>query len=292
MRVRPKGPCWIIGVVVLLASAALVALADAPPHEDALDRARMEKMLSDGDNGMIVQVFRRYPGRTLPFIDRYLEGGLAMIEKGQDASAGAKALESFRTGIRFAKLADEAFGGTTFSEYANSFASWSPSEQKSFRQGQRAFKEGIKEQDAKLTRAKLEQSNVLARSLGDTWGQAMAHQALAEQALKAGDREQAMRSAQHAIDLNGKLQLLDDLVQSMQIAASAAGGETGLRFLAQAWIVVRDRPDIDPELREKTLKDYLAALENNGQKEQAELIRKEQEKAVEPDTSRAIDAPR
>src|SRR5688572_1964677 len=77
---------------------------------DAMDKSRLETMLAGGDTGMIVQIFKRHPGHTLPFIDSYLEGGLAMIEKGEDATGTGKALESFRIAVKFAKLADEAFG--------------------------------------------------------------------------------------------------------------------------------------------------------------------------------------
>ena len=57
---------------------------------DAMDKSRLEKMLADSDTGMIVQIFKRHPGHTLPFIDSYLEGGLAMIEKGEMQPARAR----------------------------------------------------------------------------------------------------------------------------------------------------------------------------------------------------------
>src|SRR5262249_48170577 len=149
-------PAMLLTLFVCLCSAAAVAA------DDTMDRERMEKMLADGDLGMIVQVFKRHPGRTLPFIDRYFEGGLAMIEKGQNPD---DAMQSFRRGIKFAELADQAFGGSAFSDYGNSFASFSPSEQGKFREGQKAFKEGMKETDVQKSRERLEHSLALAKSL-------------------------------------------------------------------------------------------------------------------------------
>lgn len=268
-------------LVAAIASCVMAASARAG-HEDSVEKARLEKMLADGDSGMIVQVFRRHPGATLPFIDRYFEGGLAMIEKGQadPAAAGAKALESFRTGIKFAALADQAFGGDAFSSYANSFASWSPSEQKSFREGQRAFKEGAKEADPAKAKKRLKESLALAKSLGDLWGQAMAQGALAELAFKAGENDAALAAVRQAIDLNNRLQLREDCVGAMRLAAGVfakmGNSAASSGYLAQAWMLIEPDADFDPAVRQETLKEYLAALEAVGQKAQADQVRKEQ----------------
>ena len=248
----------VIAVALLVIGVVRCAFA----ANDAVDKSRLEKMLADGDKGMIVQVFKRHPGRTLPFIDRYLEGGLAMIEKGEDA---AKALESFRMGIHFAELADEAFGGSTFADYANSFASWSPTEQKSFREGQAAFKAGMKEADAKKALAHLRRSLSLATQLGDAWGQAMAQQGIAEKALAGEDRSTASVAAVAAAELNQGLRLQSDAVESLLLAVSASedmhGTRGGIQYLAQAWTIAERDNSIDAKLRDRVKDEYLAALE-------------------------------
>jgi hypothetical protein len=243
--------------VIAVALLVIGVVRSAFAANDAVDKPRLEKMLADGDKGMIVQVFKRHPGRTLPFIDRYLEGGLAMIEKGEDA---AKALESFRMGIRFAELADKAFGGSTFADYANSFASWSPTEQKSFREGQAAFKTGMKEADAKKALKHLRRSLSLALQLGDAWGQAMAQQGIAEKALAAEDRSTASEAAVAAAELNQGLRLYSDTVESLLLAVSASEDMHG-RYLAQAWTIAEQDNSIDPKLRKRVKDEYLAALE-------------------------------
>jgi tetratricopeptide (TPR) repeat protein len=208
-----------------------------------------------------------------------------MIEKGENPD---NALMSFRKGIKFAALADEAFEGTTFSNYANSFASLSPSEQKNFRESQKAFKQGMKETDPKMAKQRLEQSLALARSLGDTWGQAMAWSGLAETAQKAGDNEEALRAAMQAVELNRSLQLRDDCVQMLLMAAVVApkisvpeakvkgrAGQASLGYLSQAFNVVQFDLDIDEALRTSVLDQYVAALEAAGLKDRAETARRD-----------------
>ena len=264
--------------IVLIAAATCGSASSSRAADDAVQRTRLMNMLDAGDTGMIVQVFRRHPGQTLPFIDSFLESGLAMIEQGKDP---AEALNSFRTGIRFAALADEAFGGTTFADYANSFASWSPTEQKSFREGQREYKAGVKAEDPKEALVHLRQSLALARPLGDAWGQAMAQQAMAEKLLALGDHEAAVAAASAAAELNSGLKLQSDAAESWLLAASASrepGVQRGVMGrLRQAWDIVNHDPTIDPKLRARVLDAYVASLEAAGMKEQAEELRREAE---------------
>jgi hypothetical protein len=262
--------------MLIIAASIVGGHRSMASSDDAVEKARLEKMLADGDTGMIVQVFRRHSGRTLPFIDSYLEGGLAMLEQGKDQ---AEALASFRTGIRFATLADEAFSGTTFSDYANSFASWSPAEQKSFREGQREYKAGVKEPDAQKSLEHLRKSLSLATPLGDAWGMAMAQQAMAEKFLAAGQAHEAAGAAATAAEINGKLKLHGDAAESLMFAARAwleIGQQRGqVSYLSQAWTLVQQDHSIDASLREKVLDAYLGALEAAGKKDQAEQVRRE-----------------
>ncbi len=280
-----------LAAAVMSLSVALVAPAEEGSG-DAMAKIRLQTMLLAGDEGMVVATFKRYPGQTLPFIDSYLEGGLAMIEKAEKAEAGKQAgdahpdaQQSFRMGIRFAKLADTAFGGTDFSEYANAFASWSPSEQKSFREGQRLFKEGMrlaKDEPAKAIDT-LDRSLRLAETLNDTWGQIMAQGALAELYLAAGGEEQAAKaeqSARAAVTLSRKVRLDEDRVSALRVhakAIGALGGKAEARAtpLQEAWTLLRRDASMSPELRAAVANDLIAAFEELKRPDAAAEVRKE-----------------
>lgn len=270
---------WVLNLLLVIVAGSPQLFA-APP-DDVMDKARLEKMLADGDTGMIVQVFKRRPGRTLPFIDRYFEGGLAMIEKGDDPEM---ALGQFRMGIRFAEVADKTFTVQAFSDYANSFASWSPSEQKSFREGQREFKNGAKEQDPAKARPHLERSLALAQSLGDLWGQVMAKTALAELMLKAGEFKAAVAMATEAAQQSSDLRLNEDCAQAFRLAGAAAlktdQPTSSVAYLSQAWAMVESDRDIDSALREGIYNEYLAVLENSDMKQQATALREQHAKSA------------
>jgi hypothetical protein len=272
--------CLALLLLTLAAGATPLRADDAP--NDAVDRTRLQAMLAAGDNGMIVATFKRHPAETLPFIDNYLEGGLAMIEKKGDAAA-SDAMQSFRQGVRFAKLADEAFGGTTFSDYANAFASWSPSEQKSFREGQKLYREGAKllKDDAAKAVPALERSYELASSLRDTWGMAMAAAALADAHLKLGDEhlQPAFSFAERAVRLYQSVQFEKELVGPLRASAAARAGLSKnpadsdiADALRRAWSIVRDSSS-DTALRRAVAEEYCAALERAGKKDDADKVR-------------------
>ncbi len=280
----------LLVAVTLTASFASSSIASPAAAADAIDKLRLQTMLIEGDVGMIAAVFRRHPGQTLPFIDSYLEGGLAMIEKGGD-SAPSSALQSFRMGIKFAKIADDAFGGTTFSEYANAFASFSPSEQKSFREGQRLFRAGMKaaKDDPAAAIVSLKESLSLARSLGDLWGQAMAEQGIAEVGRTMGGEQLSMAysASMSAAKLNQQLRLVDDWVESMRLKASIeTARDQGLQAIGslyQAWEQVSSRRDADPQLVQAVGTQLVAALDAAKQTEDAARLRKEiAERSSEP----------
>ena len=271
-----------LGLGLLVLAVAVGRTLQAAPPDDVMTKTRMEQMLVDGDTGMIMQTFKRYPGRTLQFIDQYLEGGLARIEKGEDP---AVVIGQFRTGIRFAEAADKAFGSLAFGEYANAFASWSPAEQKLFREGQKALKEGVKGQDAATARKSLERSLSIAMSLGDTWGQAMAKLALVESALNAGEYNEAAAMAVDAVEINARLQLKEDTAQAFRLAGRAALNTdqpvSAVSYLAQAWMIVERDQDISPEVREATFTEYVKVMEKLGMKDRADALRKTRAKSAE-----------
>jgi hypothetical protein len=258
------------------------ALAAGP--DDAMNKTRLQSMLVAGDEGMVVATFKRFPGQTLPFIDSYLEGGLAMIEKGSDTAA-VDSLQSFRMGIKFAKLADQAFGGTEFSDYANAFASWGPAEQKSFRQGQRLFKEGMKAavDDKAKAIGILESSLRITESLNDTWGQVMANSGLAEVHLAMGGEEHAAKAeqaARAAVTASRKVRLDEDRVSALRVHAAAIkalGGKADARAtpLQEAWALLRRDPAMSAELRKAVADDLIAAFEELKRPDAAEEVKKE-----------------
>lgn len=255
----------VVGFVLQLA----VALG-AAPVDDAMTPQRLERMLADGDRTMIVQTFRRYPAEVLPFIDSYLEGGLAMIESGKDA---AEALDSFRRGIQFAELADTAFAESIFAEYAAGFGSWSPKEQKLFREGQAAYRKGRELGETAEAAAELRRSYQLAEQLGDSWGMAMAAQRLATVLTALGDLDEANRFVAKAIELNSRLQLrtqhIRSLVQCGNIRQAMKTADGGVAHYRLAWQLLP--PTADDALRRSVLVPYLAALEPRDAKEAASL---------------------
>jgi hypothetical protein len=190
-----------LGVAIASGGQFAAAAADGPAvlppdGKEAFEPERLQRLVTDGDESWVVATFKRYPGRVLPFIDSYLEGGLAMIEK-DGAAAEDRARASFRTGVRFAKLADQAFGGTHFSDYATAFASWSPEERIAFREGQRLHGEGralLKQGDAKAALAAFDRSFRLADGLRDAWGRAMATAGRADALAASGDPDSLRRA--------------------------------------------------------------------------------------------------
>lgn len=248
--------------------------ATASPAQDAhpVERERLVKLLDASDSKEIVATFRAHPGATLPFIDSFLEGGLAMIEKQGDAGR-EPAAKSFATGVRFATLADEAFPefpGAKFHAYANAFANWKPEEQKSFREGQKLYRAGMKgaKKDAAQALADLQSSLALATKLGDLWGMAMAHDGCARVAvLVGGDAQKSAREhARKAADLNRDVRLVDDWASSLQSLAAILRAEKEkpadvLATLREAWSGPLALPEVDAGLGRAIGEELVKALE-------------------------------
>ncbi len=273
-------------------SAQAAAPAPAATSRDAMDKQRLLSMLLNGDEGMIVATFRRHPGRTLPFIDSFLEGGLAIVEKRGDAGE-LEALESYRTGIRFAKLADQAFGGTDFSDYANAFASWSREEQLAFREGQKLFREGMKlaKEDRAKAIATLERSLRITERLDDTWGQVMAHGGLAGLHLEDESDDAAARadaSSRAAVSLARKVRLDEDRIAALRNLARAIGrlnqqrAEAQATPLQEAWTLIRRSPTVDAELRDAVGADLIAVFEAMKRPDAVEAIKAELAEMAKP----------
>ncbi|MCA9285557.1 MAG: hypothetical protein KDA22_10095, partial [Phycisphaerales bacterium] len=258
----------LVGLVVQMA-----VLSGPGAVDDAMTAERLERMLAAGDKSMVVQTFRRHPTEVLPFIDGYLEGGLAMIEQGKDAD---EAMASFRRGIAFAELADTAFSEAIFVEYSAGFASWSPTEQRLFREGQKAYRDGRQATDPAVAVPLLQRSYDLAEQLGDSWGMAMASERLAAGLAALGRSEEAGKVVAKAIELNSRLQLRDQHVRSLvlcgDIRRDMKTPDGGVGHYRLAWQLLPSTADA--AWRRKVLQSYVAAVERSNPGE-AERLRKE-----------------
>ena len=261
---------------MLILMVRAVLLCGTMSADEGLTSERMAKWNSSTDAEVIIQVFRRNDDQVLPFIDDYFEGGLSMIEKGGPGS-GLAALESFRKGLDYARLADRAFGGTTFTDYAASFASWSSEEQKRFREGQKEYRAG---KDAMADPAKalahFEKSLSLAEPLGDTWGSAMALGGMAEALLKLDQADRACTAAEMATDLYTELRLRKAQIGVMLTAAAAlqAGNRSSDCQNRIEAAVARLRPTDEAAFREKVVLQCCELLETLGKNSDAQTLRK------------------
>lgn len=240
--------------------------------DDALEPKRMEAMLKNGDDMWIVQTFSRHPSEVLGFVDQYLEGGLKTIEDGGDVE---KARESFRTGWKFALHADKAFGDEMFSKYAAAFGSWSPQEQKDFREGQSKYKEARKTEDPQAAFELFQEARTLAAQLGDAWGAAMYQLGVAESLYKLGQFDQAANAGKQAVEIHGRLRLRVGWIRSNLVVGRSLA-ETGpyneaKDFIMRAWNTLIDKDK--PEFRDEVRNSLIAILEKTGDTESAAKLR-------------------
>jgi hypothetical protein len=261
-------------MIQFMACMILTATTQTAPN-DALAPARLEKMLAVGDREMIIQVFKRNDDHVLVFIDRYLEGGLKMIEDGKSEE---EAMQSFRKAIAFAKIADEALPGATFVEYAAGFASWSPQERVQFRRGQAEYRAGRKAMDdpekaAEHFRASLK----IAESLRDTWGMAMALGGLVQSELAMGRHAKVEEAARQAVQVCAQLRLRLDQVRALIAWGDAQANESarghGAPSYQYAFSIMR--PTDDADLRRTVITRQCRALERSGAKDAADMLRQQ-----------------
>lgn len=271
----------------LLATALLGAFATFSPAsgmpqapataEPGLAAARLERWLEDGDTTLITQSLRRHPEQVLPFFDRYLETGLKLIE---GKATYEDSMKELRKGVRFGQLATDAFRDPIFAEYAANFAGWSTAEQRNFRAGQQAFKEGaraMKGGKPDEARVLFQQSFDLAEPLGDVWGMQMALRGLADAAMALQDWSTANDVSIKGMDLSSRLQLRTDEIEMILICVEARKQlktpDSGLGHARLGWSKVK-RSD-PPELRRQVAEALVATLERMNQKPEATKIRAE-----------------
>jgi hypothetical protein len=252
----------------------LCALATAStPVKDALTREHLELML-DSDEALILRVFERHSEHVLSFIDRYLEDGFHLLESGRPAQ---DARTTFRTAIRFAKLADQAFDpakqyGNSFTRYAEHAASWSPQELQRVREGRRAYEAGqaIKDDPARVLKS-YETAWHLASQMRDEKCAALAATAVAECRLQLRHDDEALQAAQAADRTCSALRLRVPGIRAElvcgQVYARQANYKNAVSVLRSAWSALRESDAI--ELREQVYRAYRDALEKNGDLEAA-----------------------
>lgn len=256
--------------------AAGVLSMTAAMAANGLDRTRLEKSLADRDNTVIVQAFKSNEEDVLGFIDEYFEGGLAAAEAGKPKS---EMQAQYDKGVAFAKLADEALGGDTFSKYANAFTHWTPPQQKDFRQGQAEYRKASKvlTTDPATALAHLEKSLKLCTPLGDTWGQAMCMSkvAVARHALKK--YAEAIEAATRAAALNESIHFLGsqagDLLIRAQCHADTDDPKAAVRDVKHAVEIARRMKDA--KRRSDVLKKCEAMYTRLGQNDAADALKKE-----------------
>jgi len=262
-----------------LVLAALIALGFIDQQvTDVLTRERLEPMLAEESPRLIEATFARHPDAVLPFIDSYFEGGLAMIEEGkpeEDARA------SFRRGLAFAEIAAKAFDDDSIAQYAANFASWSPQEQKIFREGQKQFGAGrsaLKDEKLDDARVCFTASRRAASRLGDLWGEAMALEGLASTELKAGRPMDANAAGRRSADLYQRLRMYTTEARVHLLCAEATmsgpSKRAALSSLGRAWGIVGPQPP--SEFRTKVRDIYLAAMDREGMVVEAAEIRREE----------------
>lgn len=281
--------------LLLLCVPSLAARQDppaSPPPAPPLEAVRLNEMLDNGDSSMIVMLFRRHPNAVLPFIDEFLEAGLAEIEATEKAGTPEdrpqKAVALFRRALRFAALADNAFGGSVFAEYASNFASWNADERKRFREGQRLFRAGraAAKEDPAAGIPLFEASLALAQPLGDDWGVAMASKALAESlAATEGGTAAALPHARRAQRVYGEIKLTKDHLASLRLVGSllAAGGDGHLAVsvLGQAWGIVTAPGWTDRSTMAAVGEEHALLLERLGRAPEAKEVRAVVQRSVE-----------
>lgn len=204
------------------------SLAFARPQggeEDAVKR-QFEALDDKHDRAGVVALWKAHPYETLGVIDTYLEGSLAKLEHAPNTDP-AELRKMRDRGIRGASAADEAFGSAIFTDYATSFAGWNSEQQKSFREGQKAFglaRKAARANDFETSLREAERCVALARPLGDWWGTAMGLSASGQAHARLGHAELALEALSQSRLLNHELGLAgseySDLLQMAQLCTS------------------------------------------------------------------------
>jgi len=233
-------------VAVLCVSSISAALSAEGP----LDRTEIEKLLAEGKAGEIKEAFIRNSDHVFDYVDQYLEGGLAAIEERGDRE---EADYSFDLGRKFAKLADEAFDETIFSDYAGRFTWWDEAEQRRFREGQEHYRQAKQHRAKGVVDRMLDEhrrSYELAKPLGDRWGVGMNAMGIGLAHTESEQFADALDPLNEAIDILQRLQLRQHVIYAKCVLGQAL---LGLRRYDEAYALMVQtqamvRPGDDPAL--------------------------------------------
>lgn len=240
---------------------------------EELDHAKMEAWLKKDDEHAIKKAFIHNEEAALPFVDEYLEGGLAKLEEGKDK---ASTRDQYAKGVAFAKMADEALSNGVLSKYASAYVGWTPEQQKQFREAQAEYRKG-RELMSKPAEAlpHLEQSLKLCSPLGDLWGQAMCFSKLTTTLHALNRHDDAVGAASKAIILNESLHQLSAQAQDLITRAhcfAALDKKTEAEKDLQAASVVINK--VQDEKRKAELRNRCAEIyQMIGRKDMADAMR-------------------
>lgn len=232
--------------IILIASAAFTAGAAFQGKEL---KTRFEELDAKGDKAAIVSLWKEHPHEALYVIDEYLEGALAKIEKG---GSGDEVTKMHDRAIRGALLIDEALGRPIFSDYASSYVSFNASQQKQFREGQRASgaaRKAMKSKDFELAKKESQKCIDSARPLGDWWGAASGYSGLADAEEALGHHEAALDAAQMARLLHNNLGFIQNEYKDICAMARLL---VNLGSVARAKVVIAQGLGMAKEAGDKT----------------------------------------
>src|SRR5262245_42545035 len=169
----------------------LVVLTLAPSLSPAVDpvaaqkarrseaRAKMEALYEKKDRDGCIALWKESIDLALPTIDQDLEGSLKIEETTKEPDAAKLAMMRARA-VWAAGCAAEAIGHPLILDYASSFAGWTSTQKKYFREEQAIYRKAMELLDKGETSKGLESAQECVQravQLGDHWGAAMGYEA-------------------------------------------------------------------------------------------------------------------
>lgn len=208
-------PILVLAAVPSLAPAPVVA---ADPKEV---RKQFVALADKQDRAALVELWKANKGLMLSTIDRDLEASLSEIEKGaKPDSDKVKALHA--RALFGAQCAAEASGHPILLDYTSSFIGWNSAQQKSFREGQKAFGaagQALQKKDAQTALTKGQECYDKAIALGDWWGSAMGLDAMGNAHAALGNVDAALTALSQARLINHDLGLFGDELGNLSLMA-------------------------------------------------------------------------
>lgn len=260
-------PLILMGVVF----APMGIAQDRTPSMQEL----FEEQLSQSD---VETLFRSRPYEVIYLVDGYLEAWLARQESGVPGD-DPEVQRLMNLALKSALSADAVFERDTFTRYANAWKGWSADQRAQFRKGQAEYGAGRDAQRQKKyaeAREHYEKSLQLAGSLGDTWGEAQAQQALGDLTVGEGKFEEAaacheagrdhfmsimhpsllrsLNALGHIREQQGKLKAARENLEAMLLVAERSGRDVDATAVYESLArICRSQDDADAVLRYEAL---------------------------------------